>query len=52
MAKLVINHGFDADMNTALMIEKLAQAVLFGSQDKKEGTQAFLDKRQALFKGM
>lgn len=52
MAKLVINHGFDTDMDTALMIEKLAQAVLFGSQDKKEGTQAFLDKRQALFKGM
>ena len=52
MAKLVVNHGFDADMETALMIEKLAQAVLFGSDDKNEGTQAFLEKRQALFTGM
>ena len=31
------------------MIEKLAQAVLFGSDDKNEGTQAFLEKREALF---
>lgn len=52
MAKLVINRGFDTDMDTALLIEKLAQAVLFGSQDKNEGTQAFLEKRQALFTGM
>jgi enoyl-CoA hydratase len=52
MGKLVINKGFDTDMDTALMIEKLAQAVLFGSEDKNEGTQAFLDKRQAQFTGM
>lgn len=52
MAKLVINRGFDTDMETALIIEKLAQAVLFGSHDKNEGTQAFLEKRQALFTGM
>ena len=52
MAKLVINHGFDANMDTALMIEKLAQAILFGSHDKNEGTQAFLEKRKAHFKGM
>ena len=29
MAKLVVNKGFDTDMDTGLMIEKLAQAVLF-----------------------
>ena len=52
MAKLVINKGFDTDMDTALMIEKLAQAVMFGSEDKNEGTQAFLDKRQAQFTGV
>ena len=34
------------------MIEKLAQAVLFGSEDKNEGTQAFLEKRKARFTGM
>ena len=47
LAKVVINRGFNSDMETALMIEKLAQAVLFGSDDKNEGTQAFLEKRKA-----
>jgi enoyl-CoA hydratase len=51
MAKLVINRGFDIDMDTALMMEKMAQAIMFGSDDKNEGTQAFLEKRPALFTG-
>lgn len=51
MAKLVINRGFDVDMDTALMMEKMAQAIMFGSEDKNEGTQAFLEKRPALFTG-
>ena len=52
LAKVVINRGFNSDMETALMIEKLAQAVLFGSDDKNEGTQAFLEKRKAHFTGV
>ncbi|MBB6446790.1 enoyl-CoA hydratase/isomerase family protein [Bacillus benzoevorans] len=52
LAKVVINRGFNSDMETALMIEKLAQAVLFGSEDKNEGTQAFLEKRKAEFTGI
>lgn len=51
LAKVVINRGFNSDMETALMIEKLAQAVLFGSEDKNEGTQAFLEKRKPNFTG-
>lgn len=51
LAKLTVNRGMDLDMDTALMMEKLAQAILFGSEDKNEGTQAFLDKRPAEFKG-
>ena len=51
LAKVVVNRGFNSDMETALMIEKLAQAVLFGSEDKNEGTQAFLEKRKASFTG-
>jgi hypothetical protein len=51
MAKMVIDRGLDADMDTALLLEKMAQALLFGSQDKNEGTQAFLEKRQASFSG-
>lgn len=38
-------------MDTALVIENLAQAVLYGTNDKKEGTQAFLEKRTAAFSG-
>ncbi|WCK52449.1 enoyl-CoA hydratase-related protein [Aneurinibacillus sp. Ricciae_BoGa-3] len=51
LAKIVVNQGFDLDMGSALMVEKLAQAVLFNSEDKDKGTQAFLDKRQAHFQG-
>ena len=51
MAKLVVNRGFDVDMDTGLLIESLAQAVLYGTSDKKEGTEAFLEKREASFTG-
>lgn len=51
MAKLVVNRGFDVDMDTGLLIENLAQAVLYGTEDKIEGTKAFLEKRQASFTG-
>lgn len=51
LAKLVINCGFDADMGTGLMLEKLAQSILFSSQDKLEGTTAFLEKRSPNYKG-
>lgn len=51
LAKTVMHRGFNADMETALMLEKLAQAVLFESEDKKEGTQAFLEKRKPVFTG-
>lgn len=49
LAKLAIHKGYDADIETAMLIEKLAQAVAFGTDDKREGTQAFLEKRQAEF---
>ncbi|KAB7708286.1 enoyl-CoA hydratase/isomerase family protein [Bacillus aerolatus] len=49
MAKLAIHLGFDADMKTGLMIERLAQAVLFATEDKNEGTSAFLEKRKPQF---
>ena len=52
LAKLCINMGYDTDINTGLMIEKLAQTVAFSTQDRKEGTAAFLEKRNAEFKGV
>jgi enoyl-CoA hydratase len=51
LAKAAVHRGADMDMETALYMEKLAQAILMGSEDKVEGTQAFLDKRVPQFKG-
>lgn len=51
LAKAVINRGADIEMETALFLEKLAQTILIGSEDKQEGTEAFLDKRTPRFKG-
>ncbi|MFD6440856.1 enoyl-CoA hydratase/isomerase family protein [Peribacillus sp. NPDC060186] len=51
LAKIAVHVGTDVDMKTGLMIEKLAQAVLFSSEDKLEGTTAFLEKRKPQFQG-
>jgi enoyl-CoA hydratase len=51
LAKSVIHRGAEMDMETALYLEKLAQTILMGSEDKVEGTQAFLDKKTPRFKG-
>ncbi len=50
MSKIAINTGSETDMNTGLMIERLAQTVAFSTADRKEGTAAFLEKRPANFK--
>lgn len=51
LLKKVIHDGADADLDTALLLEKLAQAVLFESADKNEGITAFLEKRPAIYSG-
>jgi enoyl-CoA hydratase/carnithine racemase len=51
LAKLVIRAGLDADQRTGQVIERLAQAVLYESEDKLEGTAAFLGKRPPQFAG-
>jgi len=51
LAKLAVNMGTETDIKTGLMIEKLSQAILFNSEDKNEGTNAFLEKRKPNFKG-
>ncbi|WP_197058250.1 enoyl-CoA hydratase/isomerase family protein [Brevibacillus thermoruber] len=50
LAKMVINRGYDLDLDSALMMEKLAQTVAFATEDKSEGTKAFLEKRKPEFK--
>ncbi|WP_079527603.1 enoyl-CoA hydratase/isomerase family protein [Halobacillus hunanensis] len=51
LAKLSVHMGTETDMKTGLMLEKLSQAILFNSDDKNEGTRAFLEKRKADFQG-
>ena len=51
LAKICINLGLETDINTGLMMERLAQTIAFSTDDRKEGTAAFLEKRTANFKG-
>ena len=50
-AKQAINAGMDVDLKTGCRIENDAFAICLASPDAKEGTQAFLEKRTADFKG-
>ncbi len=51
LAKLALNASARVDLDSGLMIETLAQALCFASEDKLEGAQAFLEKRKPKFKG-
>jgi enoyl-CoA hydratase/carnithine racemase len=51
LAKLVIRAGMDADQHTGLVVERLAQALLYTTGDKREGAAAFLAKRSPAFEG-
>lgn len=51
LAKLVIRTGMDADQRTGQVVESLAQALLYTSNDKTEGAAAFLEKRPPQFIG-
>jgi enoyl-CoA hydratase/carnithine racemase len=51
LAKLVIRSGMDADQRTGLVVERLAQALLYTTDDKSEGADAFLAKRRPVFQG-
>lgn len=51
MAKVALNNGAQADLHTALDIEARCFALCFGTQDRVEGMNAFLEKRKPDFKG-
>jgi enoyl-CoA hydratase len=50
-AKEAINSGMDVDLTSACNIEMDAFALCMASEDAKEGTAAFLEKRKPVFKG-
>lgn len=51
LAKLVIAPGSDTDQRTGLLLEQLAQTLLYTTEDKDEGAAAFLAKRAPDFDG-
>ena len=50
-AKQVINMGMDVDLKTGCRMEADAFALCMASEDAREGTTAFLEKRKAVFTG-
>jgi enoyl-CoA hydratase len=48
----VIDRGYDMSLSDALHLEAVHFAKVCASQDKAEGTAAFLEKRQAVFTGL
>lgn len=51
LAKRTINGAFDMDTKRGIMMENLAASLLCGTEDMKEGTSAFLEKRKPTFRG-
>jgi enoyl-CoA hydratase len=47
----VVNRGYDATLEDALALEATAFGLLAATDDKREGTRAFLEKRAARFTG-
>jgi enoyl-CoA hydratase len=50
-AKQAINNGLNVDLATGCQIEVDAFAICMASEDGQEGTRAFIEKRQPVFKG-
>ena len=51
LAKMSLNASARVDLDSGLLIETLAQALCYSSDDKREGTTAFLEKRKPKFTG-
>jgi enoyl-CoA hydratase/carnithine racemase len=51
MAKTLLHEGGDAPLATGLQLEQAVGAVLYATDDAKEGIAAFVGKRKPEFRG-
>jgi len=51
LARMVVRAGADMDQSSGQPIQRLAQALLYETEDKRESVATFLDKRPAQFSG-
>ncbi len=51
LAKRAVNEGLEIDARSAADLEAVYFGMAVGTEDRKEGTAAFLEKRQPAFKG-
>lgn len=51
MAKKCINKGIETDIYSALSVEELCYAQVIPTNDRREGLQAFKEKRKPIYKG-
>jgi len=51
MAKRAVRAGMQMDLKSAIEYERFLVSAVYGTEDRKEGIAAFLEKRDAVFKG-
>jgi enoyl-CoA hydratase len=51
LAKMVMDAGFNMDLEEACSLESYAFGIGFATEDQKEGMTAFVEKRKPNFKG-
>jgi enoyl-CoA hydratase len=51
VTKMLLNYGSNVDLESGIKLESQSFAMLFTTEDKKEGVGAFLEKRPPVFKG-
>jgi enoyl-CoA hydratase/carnithine racemase len=47
----MVNHAFETDLAKGIADERRSFYFLFGTQDQKEGMQAFIEKRDPEWRG-
>jgi enoyl-CoA hydratase/carnithine racemase len=48
---MLVHAGINSDLKTGIEAERQALGFLFSTEDRSEGMGAFLEKREAVFKG-